>query len=192
MLIVLNGVAQTPDTAFEVQGDSIVFAEPPQPPASVKYVNIGISQVATKTLRFPPNSGIFPSIGNTLVGVSSTARLTVTSIAGETITGFVTQGTFILNEQCQVSATGFSGALLEITDVTSNGLFGFNETVTNLSGDTAIVESINLETGQKLLLLNCVIVLVLLQQILKLFQQHHLLMLRPRRNIYYRRKLSNR
>ena len=149
MLIVLNGVAQTPDTAFEVQGDSIVFAEPPQPPASVKYVNIGISQVATKTLRFPPNSGIFPSIGDTLVGVSSTARLTVTSIAGETITGFVTQGTFILNEQCQVSATGFSGALLEITDVTSNGLFGFNETVTNLSGDTAIVESINLETGQE-------------------------------------------
>ena len=149
LLIVLNGVAQTPDTAFEVQGDSIVFAEPPQPPASVKYVNVVINQVSTKTLRFPPNSGIFPSIGNELVGVSSTARLTVTSVSGNTITGFVTQGTFLLSEQCQVSATGFSGALLEITDVTSNGLFGFNETVSNLTGDTAIVESINLETGQE-------------------------------------------
>ena len=32
LMIVLNGVAQTPNTSFEVQGDSIVFAEPPQPP----------------------------------------------------------------------------------------------------------------------------------------------------------------
>ena len=149
LLIVLNGVAQTPDTAFEVQGDSIVFAEPPQPPASVKYVSIGIQQVSTKNLRFPANSGIFPSIGDELVGISSTSRLTVTSVAGETITGFVTQGTFLLNEQCQVSATGFSGALQEVTNVTSNGLFGYNEAVSNLSGDTAVVESINLETGQE-------------------------------------------
>ena len=149
LLIVLNGVAQTPATAFEVQGDSIVFAEPPQPPASVKYVSVGIQQVATKTLRFPGNSGIFPSIGMELVGISSTSRLTVTSVAGESITGFITQGTFILNEQCQVSATGFSGALLEITDVTSNGLFGYNESVSNLEGNTAVVEAINLETGQE-------------------------------------------
>jgi|SaaInlV_120m_DNA_3_1039746.scaffolds.fasta_scaffold00199_3 hypothetical protein len=149
MLVVLNGVAQTPNTSFEVQGDSIIFAEPPQPPASVKYVNVGIQLVATKTLRFPPNSGIFPNIGNVLTGIASTARLTVTSVAGNTITGFVTQGTFILNEQCFVSATGFSGALLEVTDVTNNGLFEFNENITNLTGNTALVESINLETGQE-------------------------------------------
>ena len=59
-MIVLNGVAQTPNTAFEVQGDSIVFAEPPQPPASVKYVNALISQISTKTLDLHNNSGIFP------------------------------------------------------------------------------------------------------------------------------------
>ena len=52
LMIVLNGVAQTPNTSFEVQGDSIVFAEPPQPPASVKYVNAQISQISTKALGF--------------------------------------------------------------------------------------------------------------------------------------------
>ena len=29
LMIVLNGVAQTPNTSFEIQGDSIVFSEPP-------------------------------------------------------------------------------------------------------------------------------------------------------------------
>ena len=62
LMIVLNGVAQTPNTSFEVQGDSIVFAEPPQPPASVKYVNAQISQINTKTLGFTFTSGIFPTV----------------------------------------------------------------------------------------------------------------------------------
>ena len=61
LMIVLNGVAQTPNTSFEVQGDSIVFAEPPQPPASVKYVNAQISQISTKALGFTFTSGIFPT-----------------------------------------------------------------------------------------------------------------------------------
>ena len=50
ILINMNGVAQTPGSSFEVQGDSIVFAEPPQPPASVKYVNVTINQINTKRL----------------------------------------------------------------------------------------------------------------------------------------------
>ena len=149
LLIVLNGVAQTPNTSFEVQGDSIVFAEPPQPPASVKYVNITINSQATKDLEFSFTSGIFPNIGNSLVGVVSTARLTVTNVSGNVISGFITQGTFISGEQCQVGATGFSGTLSSITDVTSNGLFLFNEKVTNLTGDTAKVETSNLESGQE-------------------------------------------
>jgi len=149
LLIVLNGVAQTPDTAFEVQGDSIVFAQPPQPPASVKYVNVSIEQVSTVTLSFVFTSGIFPSIGDTLVGIVSNARLTVTSVAGNEISGFITQGTFITSEQCQVAATGFNGTLQTVESVTNSGLFAFNEQITNLTGDTAVVETINLETGQE-------------------------------------------
>ena len=149
LLIVLNGVAQTPNTSFEVQGDSIVFAEPPKPPASVKYVSVTIAAQATKDFELSFTSGIFPNIGNELVGVVSTARLTVTSVSGSVISGFVTQGTFIIGENCQVGATGFSGTLSSVADVTSTGLFLFNEKVTNLSGDTAKVETSNLETGQE-------------------------------------------
>jgi hypothetical protein len=149
LLIVLNGVAQTPNTSFEVQGDSIVFAEPPRPPASVKYVSVTIAAQATKDFELSFTSGIFPNIGNSLVGVVSTARLTVTSVSGNIISGFVTQGTFIIGENCQVGATGFSGTLSSVTDVTSTGLYLFNEKVTNLSGDTAKVETSNLETGQE-------------------------------------------
>ena len=47
LMIVLNGVVQNPGTSFNIQGDSIVFNEPPQPPASVKYVNVTIQQINT-------------------------------------------------------------------------------------------------------------------------------------------------
>ena len=149
ILINMNGVAQTPNSSFEVQGDSIVFAEPPQPPASVKYVNIVINQINTKRFTVTNNSGIFPLVGNTMVGITSTARLTVTSVAGQDITGYVTEGTFQLNENVVVNATGFNAQISAITDITNNGLFEFNETVTNLTGDIARVEQINLETGQE-------------------------------------------
>ena len=149
LLVVLNGVAQTPDTAFEVQGDSIVFAEPPAAPASIKYVSVTISQVNTKNLTMSFTSGIFPNVGNSLVGVVSGARLTVTGVTGNVISGFIVEGTFISGEQCQVGATGFSGTLDSIADVSNNGLFLFNETVTNLEGNIARVEVVNLETGQE-------------------------------------------
>ena len=149
LMIVLNGVVQTPDTSFEIQNDSIVFSEPPAPPASVKYVNTTISQINTVELQFVNTSGIFPNIGNTVVGTASTARLTVTSVAGNSIFGFVTEGTFQSNELCTVGATGFAGNISAEVAVVNNGLYIFGETVTDLNGDTAVVESINLETGQE-------------------------------------------
>ena len=150
LMIVLNGVVQTPNTSFEIQNDSIVFSEPPAPPASVKYVNTTIQQINTVELQFINTGGIFPNIGNTLVGTASTARLTVTNVAGNSIFGFVTQGTFQNGELCTVGATGFAANLSAEIAVANNGLFIFGETVTDLTGDTAVVESINLETGQEL------------------------------------------
>ena len=149
LMIVLNGVVQNPGTSFQIQGDSIVFSEPPQPPASIKYVNVSINQIATKDLSFTNISGIFPLVGNTLVGTVSLARLTVTKVVGDVVSGFITQGTFVVGELVNVGATGFAANIAAVTDVTSNGLYAFGETVTNLTGETAIVEQINLATGQE-------------------------------------------
>jgi hypothetical protein len=176
LMIILNGVVQNPDTAFEIQGDSIVFSEPPQPPASVKYVDVTIEQIDTFDLFFreSQSSGILPNIGNDVVGITSSARLKVTSVRGATLTqldgngnpvldnqgnevtyegnfisGYITEGTFVVGETCTISATGFSGTLESITAVTNIGLFNFGESITNFDGDVATVEQVNLETGKE-------------------------------------------
>ncbi|AOO02099.1 hypothetical protein Np151112_088 [Synechococcus phage S-RIM2] len=233
MMVILNGVVQTPNTAFEIQGESIVFNEPPQPPASVKYVNVEIAQIQTYEFTFSNQSGIFPIVGMTLVGTQSTSRLTVTSVVGDSIFGFITQGNvgivntldgssltggagytdgtytnqattssgagsgltlnytvvsgavtsvtignnsgvayvnnetitipggttsatidvlqasgFAVAELTTVGATGFAANLADITPVTNLGLFNFSETISNLEGNTAVVEEVNLETGE--------------------------------------------
>ena len=148
-MIVLNGVVQNPGSSFEIQGDSVVFAEPPQPPASVKYVSVTISQIATVEMTFTNVSGIFPYVGNTMVGVTSGARLIVTKVVGDVVSGYISEGTFITGELITGSVTGFASNLNTVTNVTNLGLFTFGETVTNFAGDTAIVEQINLETGQE-------------------------------------------
>ena len=147
LMIVLNGVVQTPGTAFEIQGDSVVFAEPPQPPASVKYVNVQIESIATVAVTFTNISGIFPTAGMALVGTSSQARLTVTTVVGNTINGFITQGTYTIGELVTVGATGFAANVAAVTSISNIGLFVFGESITNLTGDTAKVEQINLASG---------------------------------------------
>ena len=146
-MIVLNGIVQNPGTAFEIQGDSIVFSEPPQPPASVKYANIEISQISIVSNTFTNQSGIFPNPGNILTGTNSGAKLTVTSVVGDTIFGFITEGTFIAAENVTVSATGFSANLDVQSSVSNIGLFQYGEQVKNLTNDTAKVEQINLQRG---------------------------------------------
>ncbi|AGN33923.1 structural protein [Synechococcus phage S-CAM8] len=149
LMVILNGVVQTPNTSFELQGDSIVFSEPPSPPASVKYVNITIEQIDTITVTVSNNSGIFPTAGNVLVGTTSNTRLTVTKVAGQTISGFITQGAFVANELVTVGATGFAATYDSQVSVDNLGLFIFGEQITNFDNDTAIVEQINLERGQE-------------------------------------------
>lgn len=156
LMIILNGVVQNPNTSFEIQGDSIVFSQPPAPPANVRYVNVEIEQIQTKTMVFTTDtnnvtvfSGIYPSAGQEVRGISSNARMTVTSVSGNDINGFVTEGTFQIGEDVSVNATGFSAELAALNDVTNIGLFNFGESVTNFDGDTAVIEQVNLETGQE-------------------------------------------
>lgn len=231
LMIILNGVVQTPDTSFEVQNDSIVFAEPPQPPASVKYVNVTIQPIQVYKFTVTNNSGIFPSTNNTVLGTQSGSRLTVTSVVGDDIFGFVAEGNvgivtaldnatltsgagytdgtytevattssgvgtgltvnitvaagavtqvsingagvgyassevitiaggttsatiavstisgFNINELISVGATGFTATLTQITPIVNLNLFSFNEQIKNLTGKIAVVEEVNLETG---------------------------------------------
>jgi len=231
LMIILNGVVQTPDTSFEVQNDSIVFSEPPQPPASVKYVNVTIQPIQVYKFTITNNSGIFPSTNNTVLGTQSGSRLTVTSVVGDDIFGFVAEGNvgivtalnnatltsgagytdgtysdvattssgvgtgltvnitvasgavtqasinsvgvgyassevititggttsatiavstvsgFNINELISVGATGFTATLTEITPIVNLNLFSFNEQIKNLTGKIAVVEEVNLETG---------------------------------------------
>ena len=148
LMIILNGVVQTPEVAFEIQGDSIVFSEPPQPPASVKYVSVTIDQINTTDLEFTSISGIFPNIGNQLTGTASSSRFTVTKVVGNTISGFFTEGTaFQPAELVLGNTTGFSALFSTATAITNNGLFIFGESITNLEGNTAVVEEVNLEKG---------------------------------------------
>ena len=115
LMIILNGVVQTPNTSFEIIGDSIVFAEPPSPPASVKYVNVSIQQINTFKFTFENVSGIEPLVGMTLVGTQSGSRLTVTSVVGDGsgtggIFGFIEQGNVGVPQSLDNSTlTGGSG-----------------------------------------------------------------------------------
>ena len=79
--------------------DSIVFVEPPKPPASVKYANVTIATKQGYELTFSNTSGIFPLLGNIVNGTSSNAKFTVLKVVGNTITGYYSDTPeFILNE----------------------------------------------------------------------------------------------
>ena len=150
LMIILNGVAQTPETSFNIQGDSIVFSQPPQPPASIKYVNVTIQEITISVLEFTNISGIFPLKGNTMAGQTSLARFTVTSVVGNSIFGFFVEGTaFTVGELVSNSATGFIANYASVSTVSNLGLFVFGEQVSNLTGETAKVEAINLAGGSE-------------------------------------------
>ena len=158
LMVILNGVVQTPEVSFTIQSDSIVFSEPPSPPASVKYVSVQIDPIAITEATFISTSGIVPNIGNVLSGTGSGAKFTVTKVTGVTINnvskelieGFFTIGTaFSTNELVLGNTTGFSAVFESSQVVPSNNLFVFGESVTDLQGDTAVVEDINLQKGSE-------------------------------------------
>ena len=172
LMIVLNGVVQTPLESYVIQGNSIVFAEPPQPPASVKYAQIETRFLSVYRLEFANVSGIFPTLGFSIVGLTSRWRGTVISTSGNTIDVFfngvagddlntlaglpeseAAEGNYIIGETFNVGATGFLGVLSSVTRIKdantqTDHLYEFKETITNLDAEIATIEEINLEVGQ--------------------------------------------
>ena len=126
LMIVLNGVVQNPGDAFDIQGSSIVFSEPPQPNAMVQYANIELSFITVLSFSFNNVSGIFPTLGQTIFGLTSNWRGTVIRTSGNdvdvifngqtgtelTTVGGLQESTapqtgYVIGETMSVSATGF-------------------------------------------------------------------------------------
>jgi len=174
LMIVLNGVVQNPGTSFGIQGNQIVFSEPPQAPASVRYGNVDIAFQTVIRLSFSSISGIFPTLGMTIIALTSRWRGTVIGTSGNTIDVFwngapnsdlstlgglqeseASQFGYIIGETFNVGATGFIG-ILDSAVVIKNStnandfLYEFSETITTLEGELAQVEQINLSVGQEI------------------------------------------
>ena len=147
LIITLNGIVQSPNEAFEVQGSDIVFSNPPQPPANVQYATATLQFRDIKRMQLSNISGIFPLIGGRIRGIVSDINATVVAVGTTTIDFYYDNNTdaFQIGENIFSSATGFQATLDSITDVTRQNLFNFKEKITNLRGDSATVEQVNLE-----------------------------------------------
>ena len=149
-MIVINGIAQAANSAFEVQSGSIIFQEPPSAPTKVSYANLELDFLTTTTIGVTNTSGIFPLLGNTIRGLVSGAAATVISSTTSEIVVFNVVGTFSNGESLIVSATGFSGNVTSITQNSNANVYQFREKITNLRNKTAVVEEINLDTANQL------------------------------------------
>ena len=173
LMVVLNGVVQNPGDAFNIQGNSIVFSEPPQPNAMVQYANVEIDFISVFKFSFSSVSGIFPTLGQTIFGLTSNWRGTVIRTSGNdidvifngqsgtplTTTGGLQESTaaidgYDLGETMSVSSTGFLGILDSVTTVkdatnSNDYLYQFGEEIVNFQGEKAKIEEINLSVGQQ-------------------------------------------
>jgi len=154
LIITLNGIVQSPEEAFTVQGSNVVFASPPQPPANVQYATATLGFKTIYRMDLTNISGIFPLIGGSIRGVVSDINATVVAVGTTTIDFYYEYSgdAFTIGENIFSGATGFSGDLATITDITPQNLFQFKEEIENLRNDTATIEEVNLEGNNGIVL----------------------------------------
>tara|TARA_B100000287_G_scaffold183671_1_gene173701 strand:+ start:379 stop:19995 length:19617 start_codon:yes stop_codon:yes gene_type:complete len=152
LMITLNGVIQSPGESYQVVGPNLVFSEPPKPASKVNYRILGVTptpiyRIALYTSGGGTNFGIFPTMGQQVQGVFSDAVATVidSGLAHIDVIN-VTGGTFQLNEEI-VRGEIFSALIESVELVNTETIFEFGETITNLEGDTAIIEETNVVDG---------------------------------------------
>ena len=143
--LIINGVSQSPGESFEVQQGSIVFKEPPPAPTKVSYAVLTLQFLSSYVFDISNVSGILPELGASIVGLQSSARATVLSSTTSSLKVFNLVGTFQEGELILCAATGLSAQLDDITTLTNENVFQFQERITNLSGKTADIEAINLD-----------------------------------------------
>ena len=150
LMITLNGVIQAPGESYQVVGGNLVFAEPPKPPSKVNYRELGITptpiyRIALYNSNGTNEFGIFPTLGQQVQGEFSDTFATVidSGLAHIDVIN-VTGGTFQLNEEI-VRGELFSALIQSVTLLNSETIFEFGESITNLEGDTAIIEETNID-----------------------------------------------
>ena len=146
MLVTINGIIQAPGDSYTVVGNEIVFDEAPKPDSKVVYRNVEISILPITRLNLNTIGGIFPSIGDFINGFDSEARARVVDTGAASIDVVdIVGGPFQLNERVDVGRTGFSALIGTIELVNQKTIFEFGETVTNMRGDTALIEENNID-----------------------------------------------
>ncbi len=151
LLITINGVIQAPGVSYSIVGGQIVFGEPPKPASRVNYRSLSVTPTPIYRIELysgqagPPNFGIFPTLGQQVQGADSDVIATVID-SGTTHIDVINLvgGTFNLNEEI-TRGTLFSGLILSVTQLNSETIFQFGESITNLEGDTAIIEETNID-----------------------------------------------
>lgn len=156
-MIVINGIAQAPGTSFIVQQGNIIFFEPPAAPTKISYAELSLTFEQTYSFTINNVSGILPELGNTIRGLTSNATATIISSTTSELTVFNITGTFQNDEVLISTATGLNCSLVSQTEVQNDNLFEFGEKITNLSGKTAVVEEINLDSNLNAITNNIVI-----------------------------------
>ena len=147
LLILINGVAQSPGTAFTTSGPSVVFSEPPKAPSRIKFRNLTFSQINITRFTFSSTSGIFPTTGKPIRSLQNEGTAIVIDTGVDYIDIIDQAGTFQINDNVLASSTGFDGVLSAVNGLTSKTIYEQGERITNLAGDFAIIEENNLRDG---------------------------------------------
>ena len=149
MMILINGIAQSPGVSFTTSGPTIVFDEPPKAPSRIKFREIEFSQINITRFTFSNTSGIFPPAGKIVRSLQNEGTAIVIDSLVDSIDVVNIEGSFQINDNVLSSATGFDGVLSAVTPLTSNTIFEQGETITNLdtNPDFAVIEESNLIDG---------------------------------------------
>ena len=153
LMITLNGVIQAPGDSYQVVGGNLVFSEAPRPSSKVTYRIIEVTPTPIYRINLYsgqagiPNYGIFPTLGQQVQGANSDTFATVIDSGTNHLDVInLSGGTFELNEEIK-RGTLFSALIQSVDLLNTDTIFEFGESLTNMEGDTAIVEETNLVDG---------------------------------------------
>ena len=145
LLVTLNGVIQAPVSSYSVVGGQLVFAEAPKAASQVRYRSIRVATVPVYRIQLQNPQGIFPTIGQQVTGDFSEAYATVVDSGTFHIDVInITDGPFQVSELIE-RGTLFSAIVDSVTLINNEGIFKFGESITNFEGDTALVETTNID-----------------------------------------------
>jgi hypothetical protein len=151
LMITINGVIQAPGDSYQVVGGNLVFSEAPKPSSKVTYRRIDVTPIPIYRINLysgqagVANYGIFPTLGQQVQGTNSDAFATVIDSGTNHLDVInITGGTFQLNEEI-VRGTIFSALVQSVELLNTETIFRFGEAITNMNGDTAIIEETNID-----------------------------------------------